>query len=277
MKILYYGNCQLAAIKSLLNLKNFVEKIIECFNTEIDEFTFKNIIQQQDIIITQSIHDFYREKEYLSTNYIIKNCKKNCKIIIFDSCYFNFYYFDLTYKMFNDKELHEPIGYHYNSMIDCYKKKIPIYTYINNFVNNINLKTKEELEQIANKSLEELNKRYHENIFKYKINENIFVITACNYIRNNYKEKLLFYSMNHPTKFVFQYLCEEIIKILNIENTIILNKDTLDFTKCIIYKAIQKAVNFDINKCNPLLKNETNIGKITKIYYDTYQKIGFKE
>ena len=95
-------------------------------------------------------------------------------------------------------------------------------------------------------------------------------------VKQNYKEKLLFYSMNHPTKYVIQFICEEIIKYLQIENTINYDIDLLSNTKCILYKCISKNINFDINNHNPLTLNNTDINKITQLYYDTYKEIGFK-
>lgn len=275
MNILYYGNCQLFAVKTLLNLQNFNETNIECFNTNIDEREFTNIIMKQNIIITQPIQDNYRDKNYLSTNYVINHCKDNCKIIIFDSCHFNFYYCDLTYQLFNNKLLHEPIDYHYHGMIECYKKGLSINHYIEKYVNNVNLKSNEELENMAEKSLNELNKRYNENIEKYKNNDHIFIISTYEFIKKNYKDKLLFYSMNHPTKYVIQYICEEIIKILNIKNTILYNKDVLNNPRPIIYKCIQKVVKFNIDEYTPFTCGKTNINDLTQLYYDTYKRINF--
>ena len=45
---------------------------------------------------------------------------------------------------------------------------------------------------------------------------------------------------------------------------------------CILYKCIQKNVNFDINNCKPFLNGKTNIKDITQIYYDTYTNLGIK-
>jgi hypothetical protein len=259
-----------------LNLQNFAATRIECFSTNLDESEFTDIIKQQDIIICQPIWDNYRDKPYLSTKFIIKNCKKSCKIIIFDSCYFNFYYFDLTYDLFNTKVmLNQPIDYHYNKMMECYKNNVSAEYFVENIVNNEDLKTKEELENYANESLEELNKRYLESIGNYKINDNIHIITCYDYIKNNYKDKLLFYSFNHPTKFVIQFICEEIIQILNINNTIDYNVDVLNCIKCIIYKCIQKAVNFNVNDFKPLTCEKQDVKEITELYYDAYRKNGF--
>ena len=104
----------------------------------------------------------------------------------------------------------------------------------------------------------------------------MYIISTYEYIKNNYKDKLLFYSMNHPTKYVIQFICEKIIDILQIKNNIDYNIDLLENTKCILYKCISKNVNFDINNHNVLTLNITDINKITQLYYDTYKEIGFK-
>jgi hypothetical protein len=83
--------------------------------------------------------------------------------------------------------------------------------YINNYVNNQSLFSSEELEQIANESIYQLYIRQQANIEKYKPYENIHVISCVHYIKYNYKDKLLFYSMNHPSKYLIQYICKEII------------------------------------------------------------------
>jgi hypothetical protein len=277
INILFYGNCQTNALKETLNLQNMNIYNIKCYDTDFEEDQFKNIIEICDIIITQNICDNYRDKTYLSTSYIINNCKKDCKIIIFDSCYFNFYYFDLTYKKFNNDVLHSPNDYHYNKMIECFHNNISIEDYLNNYVNNKDLFSKEELENIANESIYKLYIRQQENIEKYKDFKNIYVISCVHYIKFNYKDKLLFYSMNHPTKYIFHNLAEQIISILELENTINYNSDLLSHPKCIIYKCIQNNVNFNIEEHNPLTCGKTNSYEITKLYYDTYRNIGFNK
>ena len=275
--ILFYGNCQLYACLRTLNLSRGYNIFhIECWKECINKFYFTNIIRRCDIIITQSINDNYRDVEYLSTMYIKKYKKPQCKLIIFDSCYFDFYYFDLTYKMFNNDILHKPSDYHYNKMIECYIDGKSIDYYITHFVDNLDLKSSEELETIANNSLNELNNRFINNVEKYSGN-NVYFISTYEYIKQNYKDKLLFHSMNHPSKYVIQYICEKIIDILQIQNTINYDMDiVINNTKCILYKCISKNVNFDINNHHALTSNITDIHKITQLYYDTYAEIGFK-
>jgi hypothetical protein len=277
MNILLYGNCQLYAIKQTLSLSQNKYKItlVECWQDIIDKNMFTNSIKSANVIITQPINDNYRDLDYLSTNYIISQANQDCKIIIFDSCYFDFYYFDLTYKHFNNNILRKPIDYHYNTMIECYRNGNSIKEYIENYVNNVDLKTAEELNTIAENSLNELQHRHHLNKEKYSAN-NISIISTYNFIKDNYKNKLLFYSMNHPTKYIIQFICEEIIKILSLLNTIDYNVDVLaSSAKCILYKCIQKCINFNIDEELLLTCGKTTIHDITELYFNTYKEIGY--
>jgi len=273
MKILFYGNCQLDAIRKTLAIESSNEQVfIPCWTTDYDNIKFTSLLTQFDIIITQPIKDNYRDVDYLSTNFILNNISINCKVIIVDSCYFNFYYFDSQYVWVNNDGLHNPIDYHYKQMITCYKTNLSIDDYVNNVVNNENFKTYEELNNIADSGINELYKRYINNKNKYN-KPNIYFIPIYEFIKCNYKKKLLFYSMNHPTKYLIQYICEKILQILQIPNSIDYNKDFLDNPRCILYKCIQKHVNFDINQHLPLMLNKTNIYEITKIYLDEYKNI----
>jgi hypothetical protein len=275
MIILFYGNCQVGACLKTLNLSNDYEiHNIYCWH-DFDIEYFKNKVMISDIIITQPINDHYKGSDCLSTSYIIKNKKKDCKIIIIDSCHFDFYYVDLTYKWFNDGNLQIPIPYHYDKMIECYNNNQSIEYYITNVVNNLDLKTSEELDTCAQNSLNELDRRNKINNEKYN-EENTHLIHTYDYVKENYKNKLLFYSMNHPTKYLIQFICEKIIDILQIQNTINYDIDPLDATKCILYKCISKNVNFDIDDHNALTLGITDVEKITQLYYNTYKEIGYK-
>ena len=274
--ILFYGNCQLVAVSKTLNLsQDYNIYCFECWKTDINEECFRDIIINCDIIITQHVSDNYRDVEYLSTSYIIKHRNQNSKLIIFDSCHFDFYYFDLTYKMFNNNLLHNPFSYHYNKMMECYNNNKSIEYYITHFANNIDLKTSEELETIAQNSLNELKRRYINNQKMYNDN-NMYLIHTYEYINDNYKDKLLFHSMNHPTKYLIQFICTKIIDILQIQNTINYDIDVLVLPKCILYKCISKNVNFDINNHNALTLDNKDIHEFTQLYYDAYKEIGFQ-
>ena len=279
INILFYGNCQCNAIRLVLNLpSNYNIFSIECFSTNIESDEFTNIVKKSNIIITQPIHDNYRNKDYLSTKYIINNKNNDCKIILFNPLYFNYYYFDLNYKKINNDEiLKTPIDYHYNDMITSYKLNLPIEKYFEYYVDNMYYKNNDDLTKIANESLDELDNRYQIMINEYvNNNSNIIPIYITDFIKNNYKEILLFYSMNHPSKYLFHFITHEIIKILNIENTIDYNIDPLDNPKCILYKCIQNSVNFDINDHQSVTLDKNGNYEITKLYFESYKDNNIK-
>ena len=274
-RILFYGNCQTNAIKETLCLDStYYIYNIQCWTTNINKEEFTNIIKKCNVIITQPINDNYRNLDYLSTQYIISNSNKDSKIIIFDSCYFNFYHFDSTYTNFNNEILHQPNDYHYNKLIECYKNNKSIEYYINNFVNNVDFKTNIELDVIIKDNLNNILTRYNYNLNKYN-KDNVYIISSYEFIKNNYKDKLLFYSMNHPSKYLIQSICENIIQILNIPNTINYNIDFFNHTRCILYKCIQKKVNFNITEYTPLILNNSDIRDIINLYYNTYKNINY--
>ena len=160
-------------------------------------------------------------------------------------------------------------------MIENYKNNDSIENYIDNYVNNPNLISKEELLNNANNSINEL-KRRTQKLKDGLVYKNAYTICVADFIATNYKDKLLFYSMNHPTKYIINYISEEIIKILKINNTINYNSDILDNAKCILYKCIQPLVNFDISKEVIKTKGYTNIFLIVEIYYKTYKNLDSK-
>jgi hypothetical protein len=53
-------------------------------------------------------------------------------------------------------------------------------------------------------------------------------------------------------KYIFHFICHEIIDILKIENTINYYFDSLNNTKCILYSCIQKMSLLILKITNPL-------------------------
>ena len=161
---------------------------------------FTTLIKEQDIIITQCIGHNYRNLDYLNTAYVINNT--NAIVIIFNSCYFDFYYPDLKYIKHNNDTLQKSIDYHYQYMIDHYKRGDKIKNYLDNCVNNPDLISQKSLLERATKSINELRNR-DTNIRKELCKKsNVYFISISDYIEKNYRERLLFYSMNHPSKYL---------------------------------------------------------------------------
>ena len=150
-----------------------------------------------------------------------------------------FYYFD----SFMSKTILTPNPYHYFSII---KYKTDIQYINNNIINNIDFKNIEYLKQIVNNDIQEMASR--ENIIKEKYTgNNIYYIFTSEFIKNNYKKELLFYTINHPTKSILQYMAKQISNTIKIE--INYNIDPLkNNIQQILYKSIEKIVDFNIDK-----------------------------
>ncbi len=275
MKILFYGNCQIEAIYKTLNLNSnkYETCIIKCYEGNIIQQPFTDKLKIMDIIITQPISDNYLGKEYLSTNYVIRNCKHDCKVIILPSYHFNLYYFDCNYH----RKLTGPSDYHYANMIECYKQGKSVDYYLEHYVNNPELKSKEELEKIADECIRELDKRYSDSQ-KYKIlHANIITLPISNFIKENYKDNLLFHTINHPTKVLIQHVCHELLNILQTENTMDYWSDFLSHTiRNIMYKCVEQVVSF--KKSVPLIDFPNyayhhDAKGVTEFYYNGYRQM----
>jgi len=272
--ILFYGNCQVTSICTILNLHEdeYNTQCIECFSTEILEYDFLEILKNADIIITQMIHTGYRGKEYLTTMSLFENIRPDCQIIFFNNLYFNFYYFDLCFKPIQTGYLDKPSLYHYNQLIDHYKNGKQINNYIDDVVNNDYFMSQTDLNQMAENSLNDLTKRHDELIcLTSQIqNKKIIIINVIEFIKNQYKNKLLFHTFNHPRKELLHEICHQIIDILHINNTVNYDIDPFDWYKGILYKCIQPVVSFDISTETPTMNDKTDIKKICQLYYDAY-------
>jgi len=252
--VLFYGNCQLGKIMDMMCLPSTLFNVtyIPCFTTSLSDLEFDYILKQSDIVITQPIHDNYRDKYYLASNYLVNKCKNNSVIIFINNCHFDFYYFDLIYSKSNK--------YSHSSIIDCINNNKDVNYYKNVYIENNDLKSSNELSQIYNKTISELNNRY-QNMLQYK-KYNTHFINIVPFIESNYKNQLLFYTFNHPTKYLLQFIATEIIKILHIPDTINYNLDPFNDERGILYSCIQKMVNFDIKKHTPFLNGRSNINDI---------------
>ena len=249
--VLFYGNCQLEKLMDIMCLPPayFKATYIPCFLTDLE---FDHILKESDIIITQPIHDNYRDKYYLSSNYIVNKCKENAIILFVNNCHFNFYYFDLTYT--------ESCNYLHSSIIDCINNNKDVNYYKNVYIKNSDLKSSNELTEIFNKTITELNNHY-QNMLQYKKN-NTYFINVIPFIEKNYKNTLLFYTFNHPTKYLLQFIALEIINILDICDTINYDFDPFNYERGILYSCIQKMVNFNIEKHTPYMNGSSDVNDI---------------
>jgi len=276
---LFFGNCNMYCIKEILNTCKFKEYFnLFCYSTHLenskeDKEKLFTELKHYSVIILQP---HYTVEEY-TIDKLVKYTNRNCKIIILSVAYFNFYYPNLTYaKNENNEMLSIPSHYHDKLLISLYNNKNNdiIETYVN-CVKNKNYFDTEYLENLASESISELQKREHACMStKYEHPRKYIFITLSTFIKNNYKKELLFYSVNHPTYFLFEYICNEILTILDLHNLCYTfqKKDLLYLNdRVILYKSIQNAVDFDIEKYSESINNNSNITDIVNMYLKEYE------
>ena len=182
INILFYGNCQTLALCKTLNLTPTIYKTTAVFFKDSHELT-SDKLRTYDYIITQHM----TRPNCLTSEKMLEGLNPTCKIVFFDSIFFPY-----ISKTIVDKQNLSP-EYLYVIMYDAYK----------NLVERYNI-TKNKFPKCA-------------------------VITIADFLLINYnKQQLMTYSFcfqdsylsNHPSKYTFHFLSNEIINLLELENTI---------------------------------------------------------
>lgn len=291
------GNCQAHILSDFLLTNNFFKSQynycmipgIHVINeNDIDLLMY--IIKKVDLIIIQPIHSNYKNITNLDTYSILTAIKPTCKVILFPSMHLDFYYPFLTYKVRNDGDiLRVPCDYHDSKLFELIKEStknnLSLDDIINNFISIVSdesIKSVEELNSIFKNSISELQSRENKYIEFIPDNckLNVSIITSSSFIENNYKDKLLFYSMNHPTKNMFHYIADSVLDIIHVNKEQYPNNlDPLLYNNVpILYKCIKQIVNFDISEV-PIVINgvRLSIDECINKYYEVYSKINYNE
>jgi hypothetical protein len=283
------GNCQAEPLSQFLNTnKNFTNiykyiplKAIFIMNEKELDNLYLNTLNTLDLIIIQPISDNYRDNYKYSTKSILENTKKECIKIIIPSLYFDFYHPYLIY--INGKT--KPFDYHDKNILEAYiENKKNNITNITQLITNItdkysnivscnNESDDDYLNNLFYKNISNLIKREN-NYYEYKFLENIHFIYSSQFITDKYKEQLLFYTMNHPTKYLFQYISTAILNILKIKiEEYPGNLDPLKSLIMPVYSTLQKKVYFQVNHYQNFQHYDMifNNSNIIKQYVEEYE------
>ena len=258
------GNCQAKSLSEFLlsnkDFKNNYEyiQINDIFRMEENELNdlYLNILPKLDLIIIQPISENYRNNYKYSTKSILNNVNKNCKKILFPSLYFDFYHPFICYiydKNNPSWKLGIPFDYHDKNIMKLYvnnfdKENLLDYILLeyNKLLLDNNILDDNFFLNKLNKNINTLIEREN-NYINYCI-DNTIIIKSSTYILNNYKKNLLFYTNNHPTKYLFYYISDKILSILSI--SLFEYPENIDPLKALImpiYKCLQTHVDFNIN------------------------------
>jgi hypothetical protein len=292
------GNCQARSLSEFLlsntdftNIYEYIQinDIFRMNEEELNDLYIK-ILPKLDLIIIQPISENYRNNYKYSTKSILQNVNKNCKKFMFPSLYFDYYHPFLCYIYDKDNpswKLGDPYDYHDKNIINLFVNNYNNYdnhdllNYIlieyKKTLFNENLLDDNYFSNKLHKNIENLIER-EEKYVNYCTNDTL-IIKSSSYILNNYKKNLLFYTINHPTKYLFYFISDKILSSLNI--SLIEYPENIDPLKALImpvYQCVQKHVDFNIDyylnfrHYHIILEDNDTIQK----YIDAYKKVNIE-
>jgi hypothetical protein len=230
-----YGNCQGMVFAAFLNNNPTFRKFFryiplspcnQITDVEIDDFIEKQI-KKVDLFIYVPVGDDYRNNYKFSSNFFISHLRTDCAKIVFPSLYYHVYDPQMTYlEDENGERIHIPHDYHDKMLIKTFIENRlltneEIFHKYLTFINNHENFNKEEILNTVKSNYKELKRR--EDLLE-KDKRNNLVIKVADFINENYQNKRLFYSLNHPSKYLYLFMREQLFEHLGIK----INEPDLD-------------------------------------------------
>ena len=289
-KILFLGSCQASMIRSLFIKSKFSFEIVtqkkqvyNCNDEDIDNLF--NILPEIDILVTQPIFGLYKSPEQkthdagaLSSKNIISKVKKNCKIIFIPVMFFKGYIPQIIRPgLFKESNLHNvdinllKIYYkHRYENADNNKDNSEIIKDFINIINDTNFYNTTLVQEEISNSLENIKQREEAIIKECVNNDNIYLISIYEFIKNNYNNELLFVTINHPSNITYKYVFNQLLNLLGLKINESLNFDMHSGDKTVIYSSVSKLLNFDC-------LDEKHIEDYAKLYISNFDKLHQKK
>jgi hypothetical protein len=253
------GNCQAKSLSQFLlsnsefsNKYKYVEinDIFRMDENELDSL-YQNILPTLHLIIIQPISENYRNNYKYSTKSILHSVRQECIKILFPSLYFDFYHPFLSYVYDKNRpswKLGDPFDYHDINIIKEYIDENNVEHIFHEYKRkqmDENLLDHDYFINRLNTNIENLRER--ENNYSSFCTNDTYIIKSSSYLLENYKKNLLFYTNNHPTKYLFYYISNKILSFLMIPlEEYPVEIDPLKALIIPLYKTIEKEVDFDI-------------------------------
>ena len=210
-KVLLYGNCQLPFLTQYLRSSELFNQTYVVYDKAfINDFSpdywSDKLLSEIDLFIYQKVSPSYLG-EQMSTDYILKCLSPKCETLSIPNSYFQGYFPQHISKRspygrfpYGDRNIIEAI---YDSKFSEGELQDLV-----RMLGNNDYYSSEELEKNTESSLEELAQR-----------ESGLDVIISDYIKENYKDKYLFYTVNHPTYWVIREVATRVLKLLDIYNT----------------------------------------------------------
>lgn len=267
-KICISGNCvsrplyEILLYHTSLREKYEIKLLKPIFMVEpCDIESIKKEVESCDIFITQPIKGEKYKQLGIDTETLKSLMKKDSKLLKIPVPYFIGYFPEQFYLHDEKSSL---IG-ECEGLAHPYHNRIIFYGYLNHLKaqevldilnNETNIKN---ITKVAEKSLEELKNRDEDLDFG-----------LYGFVKENYKNKRLFWTINHPANCIIEYMCNEILKNLGLDEKI--DIDNLEEFLDKAYRTpIMKSVAAELNLSN-IKDGEKYTIDIINTYYQYYEK-----
>lgn len=274
INVLFIGNCQTSAVRQLVNLNNEIYRhsYVPVYNKVIDP-CLKSWINNSDIIVSQPIFD---DDSDASLVQIIKHKRPDTILILFPSCYMQFYYPDMDYLFIEDVKIISPSEYHYNSVVDAYRAGLTITDCIDKIIDNMYWLGAARLNEIFNNDIMQLNIRKMRALEIIGDTNNVHIIDITDFILAHYRTDLLFFTVNHPTNVLLEYISEQVCRIMQIDFARNLAREMIDDIQGILYTCLNQITLFDVRHKTFKLLDKACIKDIVQAYYECYDQLNMR-
>ena len=269
MTCLLYGNCHMSSLAQVLNTCPEFSKKYKCKPCLVHEITKSDADQifkeHYDLVIYQNI-----SKDYRGLGYDCESFK--CEKIRLTNAYYQGYFPDSGYlysKSNHYGEIQDLIMF-YRWMWKVGGVKNPKIEYCSYEFPEGKLPVEQEKFYASGYNLQE----HHLALAKLDWRDDLFQadIRVTNFIRQNFRKKRLFHTMNHPTLSLFEEEARQILTLSDIEGNVNINglSDPMNFFQLPIYQATQKNLNLEFN-C-PAVYRRNNITYTPQEEYNQMSK-----
>jgi hypothetical protein len=172
--------------------------------TESDFGKVSELVSSVDLFIYQSVGEAFG-KMY-STENLLTLTKQSCHHIAFPSIYFDGYNPEINYLRFIGGDINAFSDYHDINLVNSFLSNPDgCYQHCLNQYQSADYYTSGEVFTNANDSLSAL-----------KVREQSCSVKIADFIEKNWREKRLFFSMNHPSNSVLNHIVSQINELLDI-------------------------------------------------------------
>jgi len=246
MKLLTLGMCQLHSIMLVSpSLRSCDWEYLHIRDTPSSEIQSK--VSSADIIITHPTSYWFRHDHALATENILRLLKPSALMVLMPTLDCPFYYFDVGHIYVEGRTINQPSHLHYKGLYETHLTGGGEEEFIRDCVQNVSYCR--DIEKVCSDYFDLQSK--HEDRARSFSGPNCVPLIVSDLIRSNYKDTLLSYTANHPTKELIQLVAERLHKLIGADwLTIDKNADPFagDGVQDILYASIAEHVSFDTAK-----------------------------